>query len=66
MRVGAPDFDLGPQAPVRCLLRCSSTTAETYKELAPGWKAQAANRLARDRYWTLYADAELDTNCREG
>jgi NodT family efflux transporter outer membrane factor (OMF) lipoprotein len=35
-------------------------TAEAYKELGPWTEAQPADRLPRDRWWTLYDNAELD------
>src|SRR5882724_957210 len=35
-------------------------TAEAYKELGPWTKAQPADRLPRDSWWTLYDNAELD------
>jgi NodT family efflux transporter outer membrane factor (OMF) lipoprotein len=35
-------------------------TAEAYKELGPWTQAQPADRLPRDRWWTLYDNAELD------
>lgn len=35
-------------------------TANAYKELGPWTTAQPADRLPRDRWWTLYDSAELD------
>jgi NodT family efflux transporter outer membrane factor (OMF) lipoprotein len=35
-------------------------TADVYKELGPWTKAQPADRLPRDSWWTLYDNAELD------
>jgi NodT family efflux transporter outer membrane factor (OMF) lipoprotein len=35
-------------------------TADAYKELGPWTKAQPADRLPRDSWWTLYDNAELD------
>src|SRR6202049_5100024 len=35
-------------------------TANAYKELGPWTKAQPADRLPRDSWWTLYDNAELD------
>jgi NodT family efflux transporter outer membrane factor (OMF) lipoprotein len=35
-------------------------TADLYKELGPWTKAQPADRLPRDSWWTLYDNAELD------
>ncbi len=35
-------------------------TANAYKEEAPWTQAQPADALARDSWWTLYGDAELD------
>lgn len=35
-------------------------TADAYKELGPWTSAQPADRLARDTWWTLYDNAELD------
>ena len=35
-------------------------TADAYKELGPWTQAQPADRLPRDRWWTLYDNAELD------
>jgi NodT family efflux transporter outer membrane factor (OMF) lipoprotein len=35
-------------------------TADTYKELGPWTPARPADRLPRDSWWTLYANAELD------
>jgi NodT family efflux transporter outer membrane factor (OMF) lipoprotein len=34
-------------------------TADAYKELGPWTQAQPADRLPRDRWWTLYDNAEL-------
>jgi NodT family efflux transporter outer membrane factor (OMF) lipoprotein len=34
--------------------------ADAYKELGPWTKAQPADRLPRDSWWTLYDNAELD------
>ncbi len=64
------DFILGCTAAVLLLLGgCSLTpplkipvvpTAGAYKELGPWTQAQPADRLPRDRWWTLYDNAELD------
>jgi NodT family efflux transporter outer membrane factor (OMF) lipoprotein len=35
-------------------------TGDAYKELGPWTQAQPADRLARDSWWTLYDNAELD------
>jgi NodT family efflux transporter outer membrane factor (OMF) lipoprotein len=35
-------------------------TANAYKEMGPWTQAQPADRLPRDRWWTLYGNAELD------
>src|SRR5271170_3686993 len=35
-------------------------TADAYKEIGPWTQAQPADRLARDSWWTLYDNAELD------
>jgi NodT family efflux transporter outer membrane factor (OMF) lipoprotein len=35
-------------------------TADAYKELGPWTKAQPADRLPRDSWWTLYDNAQLD------
>jgi NodT family efflux transporter outer membrane factor (OMF) lipoprotein len=35
-------------------------TADAYKELGPWTQAQPGDRLPRDRWWTLYDNAELD------
>jgi len=35
-------------------------TAEAYKELGPWTAARPADRLPRDRWWTLYENAEID------
>jgi NodT family efflux transporter outer membrane factor (OMF) lipoprotein len=35
-------------------------TANDYKETGPWTRAQPADRLPRDRWWTLYDNAELD------
>jgi NodT family efflux transporter outer membrane factor (OMF) lipoprotein len=35
-------------------------TADAYKELGPWTRAQPADRLPRDSWWTLYGNAELD------
>jgi NodT family efflux transporter outer membrane factor (OMF) lipoprotein len=35
-------------------------TASAYKELGPWMQAQPADRLPRDRWWTLYHNDELD------
>jgi NodT family efflux transporter outer membrane factor (OMF) lipoprotein len=35
-------------------------TADAYKEIAPWTQAQPSDQLARDSWWTLYGDAQLD------
>jgi NodT family efflux transporter outer membrane factor (OMF) lipoprotein len=35
-------------------------TADVYKEIGPWTQAQPADRLARDSWWTLYGNAEID------
>jgi NodT family efflux transporter outer membrane factor (OMF) lipoprotein len=36
-------------------------TADSYKELGPWTRAQPADRLPRDSWWTLYDNGEIDT-----
>src|ERR1700688_3762247 len=35
-------------------------TADAYKEMGPWTRAEPADRLPRDSWWTLYDNAELD------
>src|SRR5208283_2075826 len=35
-------------------------TGDAYKEIAPWTRAEPADRLPRDSWWTLYGSAELD------